>query len=155
MFSGQGLPVFKMWSLFWGFWKSVKELASIGNLLRALCQCSLYLLENPSLAYIILASSASTVMNHYEKPDTLADRTSTENHMEEIRGINTLHSFLGQSFSTAMLPTFQGAKKSGAHFYLVLSICCHGWKSFCIYDIKWRCAFEHFVLSECAFRRHV
>lgn len=76
------------------------------------------------------------MMNHCEKPDRVADRTSIETHVEGIRGINTLHSFPGQPPSVAMLPAFQEAKKSGVHFYLILSICWHGWRCFNIYDVK-------------------
>ena len=115
MVSKQGLPVLKMWSLCWGFWKGLKELANIWNLMRALCQCSLCFLESPSLAYIILASWASTVMNHCEKPDRAADRTSTETHVEEIQGINTLHWFPWPALLCGYVAHFWGTKKNLGH----------------------------------------
>lgn len=83
-----------------------------------------------------LVSGRLGLLNQCEKPDRAADTTCTETHVEEICGINTLHSFLGRPPSVAMLPTFQEAKKAGAHFYLILSICWHGWKCFYIYDVK-------------------
>lgn len=85
--------------------------------MRALCQCSLCFLESSRLVYIILASWASMVMNHCEKPDRVADRIATEPHVEEIYAY-----FIGQPSLWLCCPLFR-KKKTGVHFSLILNIC--------------------------------
>lgn len=130
------LPVLKMQSLCWGFWRGINELGNKWNLMRALCQCSLCFLESSRLVYIILASWASMVMNHWEKPDRAADRIYTETHVEETPMLRKyMHSFIGQPSLWLCCPHFRN-KNIWAHFSLIVSICWHGWRCFYIYDAK-------------------
>lgn len=78
------------------FWKDLKELANIlVQVLFMLPQKSQFSLHHsPSLGLHDEESLQKT--NKQKNTDEVADRASTETYVEEIHGIDTLRSFLGQ-----------------------------------------------------------